>query len=577
MRQVQPTLISPADNSTNEPVNENLIVNVSDPEGNPLTVTYYGRECPPVTAAPDFTLVGLPDTQFYTSQLNGGTNAMYKAQMNWVLNNMVSQNIAFVEGLGDCVQNGDNGGNPVEWLRADTCMKIIEDPIATTLTDGIPYGLNVGNHDQSPAGSPTGSTTFFNQYFGAARFAGRAYYGGTYGSNSDNNYQLFSASGLDFIVINVEYATTMDPAVIIWMQNLLVTYSNRRAIIGTHWALNLNGTFSAQGQAIYNAVKDQPNVFLILCGHVTGESRRSDTYNGNVIHTLMTDYQGRTNGGNGWFRLMKFSPTNNTISVKTYSPWLNQWETDANSEFVINYDMQPVVNFTVLGTNTNVTSGNSTSMPWSSLNSNTCYEWYVTISDGNTTVTSPTYEFSTMSPLPIKLLNFDATLQNEMVNLKWITQTEVNNEYFTVERSKDGKNFEAITKVQGAGTTSMEKIYAAIDKRPLKGVSYYRLKQTDYDGQSTLSQTVAVKNNSRYNLNVYPNPSSDGSFMIGVESADPGTEISIINSSGSVVYSTTIFGNEQNKSITLENFAKGIYILSIKNSSQEEHQRIVVQ
>ena len=76
------------------------------------------------------------------------------------------------------------------------------------------FGLSVGNHDQFPFGDPDPpSTTKFNEYFGTARFTGRGYYGGHYGSDNDNSYQLISASGLDFIFIHFEYDTSPEQAV----------------------------------------------------------------------------------------------------------------------------------------------------------------------------------------------------------------------------------------------------------------------------------------------------------------------------------------------------------------------------
>src|SRR5205085_6450845 len=120
------------------------------------------------------------------------------------------------------------------------------------------------NHDQSPNGDAAGTTTFFNQYFGSARFTGRNYYGGHYGTNNDNHYHLFSASGMDFIVISLEYDTAPDAAVLTWADNLLTTYSNRRAIVASHYILNAGNpaTFGAQGQAIYNALRGHTNLFL---------------------------------------------------------------------------------------------------------------------------------------------------------------------------------------------------------------------------------------------------------------------------------------------------------------------------
>ncbi len=196
-----PAAPTPANLATQVGTSPALAVSVTDPDANALNVSFYGR---PVAAAggsagPDFTLIGLPDTQYYTSSLNGGTPAMFDAQTSWIVANRVARNIVGVVQLGDCVQNGDNGGNAVEWINADRSMKTLENPSTTQLVDGIPFGVCVGNHDESPIGNADGTTTLYNQYFGSARFAGRGYYGGHYGSNNDNHYELFSASGLDFI------------------------------------------------------------------------------------------------------------------------------------------------------------------------------------------------------------------------------------------------------------------------------------------------------------------------------------------------------------------------------------------
>lgn len=194
-----------------------------------MTVAYYARPCPP-SAGSDFTVIGIPDTQYYVSNLNGGTNSIYKAQMTWIVNHLVSDNIVFVEGLGDCVEDGDNDQN--QWKRVDTAQKIIENPSTTGLTFGIPYALNVGNHDQTPVNNPNGTTTLYNQYFGSSRFSGRSYYGGHYGTNN-NNHSFFSASGLDFMMLNFEYNPNPPIALLNWGRSLIQANPNRRAIVGT--------------------------------------------------------------------------------------------------------------------------------------------------------------------------------------------------------------------------------------------------------------------------------------------------------------------------------------------------------
>jgi hypothetical protein len=389
----QPVLVSPSNNATNTNLTTSLQVSVDDPESGTLSVAYYARPCPPSPGA-DFTVIVFGDTQYYVSFLNGGNNEIYKSQMTWIVNHLISDNIVFVEGMGDCVQDGDADLN--QWRRVDTAQKIIENPVTTGLTYGIPYAMNVGNHDQSPNGNANGTTTYFNQFFGSARFAGRPYYGGHYGTDNDNNYSFFSASGLDFIVLNFEYNPNPPIALLNWGRSLLQSYPNHRAIVGTHALLDLNGNFGPQGLFLYNTLKVCPNLFLLLGAHVPGESRRVNAFFGDTVHSWMADYQSRPNGGDGWMRILRFSPSTNTISVKTYSPWLNQYETDANSQFSVYYDMSTTASpFTLIGTNTGVAAGSTTSFPYSGLQPNTCYQWYVEVSDGSSTVTSPVWTFTT--------------------------------------------------------------------------------------------------------------------------------------------------------------------------------------
>lgn len=400
----QPSQPFPTDSATCVFSETNISVSVTDAEADSMSVTFYLVQQPP-PAPPDFTLVGIPDTQYYTGELNGGTNEMFKSQTQWIINNMDSLHIVFAEGLGDCVQNGDNGNDSAEWMRCDTAFAYLEDTLTTQLADGLPYGINVGNHDQSPAGSATGTTALFNYYFGAARFSGKNYYGGHFGADNNSNYCLFSSGGLDFIVINFEYDDNRDTAEINWAHALLLTYSTRRAILASHYMLELNGTFSTQGQLLYDAFKIHPNVFMTMSGHVPGESSRQDTYQGNTIYSIMSDYQGRTNGGNGWLRLYHFSPATNSILVKTYSPWLNQWETDANSQFTIAYQMTPPVLFQNMGTVNNVASGTDATITVQNLLPNTTYQWYVTVSDSSGTTTSQIFQFSTASAPAVNIGN----------------------------------------------------------------------------------------------------------------------------------------------------------------------------
>jgi len=421
-----PSPNAPANNASNILANATLDVTVSDPDSSPLTVTYHGRVAGTAAPGADFTFVALPDTQFYSSSLNGGLPAMFTNQTHWIITNRVSQNIQYVAQLGDCVQNGDNGGNNVEWLVATNAMYKLENPATTFLPEGVPYGIAVGNHDQSPIASATGTTTFYNQFFGTNHFAGYNYYGDHYGTNNDNHFDLFSASGMDFIVVFFEYdaaMTTNSPA-IVWANNVLQTHANRRAVVVSHWIINAgsNATFGAQGQAIYDGLKGNTNLFLMLSGHVSPpEGQRTDTFQGRTVWSVMSDYQGRANGGSGWLRYYEFSPSNNVIRAKTFSPVLNQFETDADSQFEIPYQMSASNPFTPLGTNSNVPSGNNTSLVWSNLTPGVQYEWYATVSDGNSTVTGPVQKFTVGTAPPANTPPVISVIANQVINEDGVT------------------------------------------------------------------------------------------------------------------------------------------------------------
>lgn len=113
---------------------------------------------------------------------------------------------------------------------------------------------------------------------------------------------------------------------------------------------------------------------------------------------------------------------------------------------------------------------------------------------------------SLANPLPVELADFSAVSIGMFVNLTWKTYSELNNDFFTVERSARGDEFEQIGTIPGSGTSSNSHSYGFVDRDPLLNVSYYRLRQTDYDGTTSFSKIVKVDRNSLVQLLTYPNP-----------------------------------------------------------------------
>jgi len=282
--------------------------------------------------AADFTVVVLPDTQHYAR----GFPRIFQSQTDWIIAHRTDLNIVYVAHLGDIVNDGDN--LPAQWFAATNALYRLEASALTGLPDGIPYGVVPGNHDHH------GGTQGFNRCFGVEHFAGHKYYGGHYGMDNQSHYDRFSVSGLDFVVVYFDYNGTdpaMDyPALDAWAYGVLQGDSDRRAIVVSHDLLAVTGDWDVRGRAIYHNLRSCTNLFLMFSGHNHGEAQRADTFAGHTINTCLSDFQSYTNGGNGYLRTYQFSPSNNVIRVKTYSPWLNQYQTNAASQFEISYAMR---------------------------------------------------------------------------------------------------------------------------------------------------------------------------------------------------------------------------------------------
>ncbi|MGE5265608.1 MAG: phosphohydrolase, partial [Acidobacteriota bacterium] len=401
-----PAVNNPSNGATGVPTLTPLTVTVADPESNPMTVQFYGRL---KTNSPRFSLVLLPDTQYYTMVGNQPTGAtIFNGQTNWIVNNKTARNIAFVNNLGDMTEQNDAASYDGEWTIADAAFDILD-------AGNVPYNVLPGNHDLI-----TGATRF-ETWFGVSRFGGKSYYGGHYGTDNTNNYNLFSASGLDFILINLSCPAAAPPAAVLdWANTLLAANSNRRGIAVCHdlLAAGTPAAFSASGQAVYTALKGNPNLFLLLGGHVYQAGSRTDTFNGNTVYSMRSDYQYEPNGGNGWLRILEFQPANDRIQVWTYSPYLSQSLTDATNQFAVAYDMSGP--WQLIGTVNSVASGSTASVNWTGLGYATQYEWYATANDGLNTTTSPTWSFITEDvPTAVTLSSFTVLAIGSANN--WLT------------------------------------------------------------------------------------------------------------------------------------------------------------
>lgn len=178
------------------------------------------------------------------------------------------------------------------------------------------------------------------------------------------------------------------------------------------------------------------------------------------------------------------------------------------------------------------------------------------------------FQINNAPVLPIKLLDFTAKLVGNNVNLNWVTETETNNDYFTIERSFDGVIFETVSIVKGAGNSNNRLTYTSKDLNPKKGTTYYRLKQTDYDGKYSFSSIESVVYKDKFEgLSVFPNPVTGKGYLAFDSSVEDTKTIVIYDISGRLVYEQLFNIEKGNNKLTLEtqNLTQGMYFVKMIN------------
>ena len=357
----------------------------------------------------DFTFVWMSDTQYYSESYPH----IYDANVDWIAKQKDEMNIKYVIHTGDIV---DKAHQEFQWKNADRSMKVLEE-------NNIPYGVLAGNHDVL-----LNDEVPYQEYwkwFGEDRFNKQPHYGESY-QNNRGHYDLISAGGVDFIIVYMGWLVGDEE--IQWMHDVIAAHPDRKAIISLHEYLLVSNNRAPIADEIYErVVVPNPNVFAVLCGHYHDAETLIDEIDDDgdgipdrKVYQMLADYQGATNGGEGFIRLMRFNLEGNTIHMKTYSPYRDEYnyykpeEYPGKDEFDIPIDLTPMVKrvatdyFTAnvytdqrIGTQREVASGKEAAVTWSGLSSNSSYEWYALAEDANSGSTlSDIWRFTTRSAEP---------------------------------------------------------------------------------------------------------------------------------------------------------------------------------
>ena len=266
-----------------------------------------------------FSIVVLPDTQTYAA----AKPEIFHAETQWIVDNRQRQRIRFVSHVGDIVDRNV----PEQWQVAREAMD--------RLHGVVPYGFSVGNHDMVAA---TGECSLFERFFPASRFEAFAWYGGSHKNNA-NSFQLFSAEGLDFVIVHLECNAPDDA--LAWASRVLDEHSSRRVIVTTHMYLGpLHRPKTSRGwyddpkgrmlwkkchgpqgntpeEMWQKCFSKHENLFLICCGDQSRTQTMHRTVEGagkRAVHEVLSDYH------EGSLRLYRFVPDDDLIEVWTYRP-----------------------------------------------------------------------------------------------------------------------------------------------------------------------------------------------------------------------------------------------------------------
>lgn len=298
-------------------------------------VLFFGAIC---AAQTDFTIIALPDTQneaqFFPSALS--------AQTKWIAENQDRLNIRMVLGEGDIV---NDFSDPAQQQSSDSAFRVLDNV-------GIPYLLAIGNHDYDDAAPKDGRpVSGFNRFFGPSRYAGKPYYRGNFPPGSNENfYGVINIGGKDFLFLMLEFMPR--PESVSWAESILQANPDKEVIVVTHSFTYVDNTRidfcdtqdmpagNATGDDLWHVLRKYPNVSMVLSGHLTNgqAGHRSDIADGgNLVNQIFANYQTFPNGGDGWLRILTFHPAANTVSVQTYSPFLNKFKTDDRNQFTVPY------------------------------------------------------------------------------------------------------------------------------------------------------------------------------------------------------------------------------------------------
>jgi len=277
------------------------------------------------------------------------------------------------------------------------------------------------------------------------------------------------------------------------------------------------------------------------------------------------------------------APLNNASLIEYWT--LDQMGTPANANVTLHYkdaSRSDITDF--MSADLVVAQFNSVSSMWENRGQSSR-----TDTDPGSITSDPVTSFSPFTfgslsaaenPLPVEFLSFEARINEDVVDLFWSTASEKNNDFFSVERTTDLQEYEAIDKVNGAGDSDEIQRYSSTDPQPHPGRSFYRIRQTDFDGTSSFTQLVSVDLlNGAPNLILFPNPSEGESLNFDIQgvSTTP-IFLEIHDMDGKQLYEKAIIVEEMPLTLaeTELDLQSGIYLIKVAGENFQFQRKLVI-
>jgi hypothetical protein len=269
---------------------------------------------------------------------------IFNEQMKWISTKHKRLNIKMTAFLGDMV---DQSNSLEEWGNSSTGVSLLDQK-------KTPYVTIAGNHDHGQ-GDP------YLDYYGPHRFAGKPYYKGA-SPTGYSSYSIIRAGSYQYLFLTLDMERMKED--IPWAKEVLKAHPKTPTILLSHQIINFDGDGvtpidTGRGSQVWDELVNQHNqVFMTVNGHHQGSAHRlKQNAEGNHVIQLLVDYQSSYHGGNGWMRFAEFDESNENISFKTYSPWVDKlpkpertyfdvmYLTGENDQFEIPFDFEERFDF----------------------------------------------------------------------------------------------------------------------------------------------------------------------------------------------------------------------------------------